>query len=192
MSDERWLPVVGHEGSYEVSDRGRVRSLDRVVPMAGSRGIRCAGRLLKLQRRDPRYLSVNLGRGRSVRVHDLVAAAFLGPRPEGLDVLHADDDGHANHLDNLRYGTALENSADAFWNSVARNGKAHPNAILTIAEAACIKALLGIETQRALAAAFGVTRATVQAIRRGLNWRLAPPADIGVARIEFARRTENG
>jgi hypothetical protein len=36
---ERWLPIALFEGSYEVSDRGRVRSLDRQVGVRRLQGV---------------------------------------------------------------------------------------------------------------------------------------------------------
>ena len=47
ITPERWLPVIGYEGIYEVSDLGRVRSLDRYVSARGCRPYLQRGRLLK-------------------------------------------------------------------------------------------------------------------------------------------------
>jgi hypothetical protein len=46
-------------------------------------------------------------------VHALVAAAFLGPRPEGMQVRHGDGSKDNNHLSNLCYGTASDNVRDS-------------------------------------------------------------------------------
>lgn len=43
MDLETWRPVVGYEGRYEVSDIGRVRSVTREIPNAGTRGGGCTG-----------------------------------------------------------------------------------------------------------------------------------------------------
>jgi NUMOD4 motif len=51
-TDERWMPVVGHPG-YEVSDQGRVRSVDRIVPFKNGHSQRCRGRLLEIPDFDP-------------------------------------------------------------------------------------------------------------------------------------------
>jgi hypothetical protein len=45
-------------------------------------------------------------------VHSLVAEAFIGPRPIGLEVRHLDGDSTNNAVDNLRYGTHAENMQD--------------------------------------------------------------------------------
>lgn len=51
-------------------------------------------------------------RGKRHYVHKMVAEAFLGTKPEGLMVLHYDDDPHNNKASNLRYDTALNNAKD--------------------------------------------------------------------------------
>lgn len=117
---ERWVPVPGYEGLYEISDLARVRSLRR----EGGRNQTYGGRLLKWSAgRGGRY-TVGLsrgGHGKNFPVHSLVAAAFLGPCPEGLGVLHGYGDCTNNVLSNLRYGTQSENLYDAvrhgthFW-----------------------------------------------------------------------------
>lgn len=99
---ERWLPVVDYEGLYEVSDLGRVCSLRR--------GIILKPTLTKLG-----YLRVEPyanGKGRKVMVHCLVAVAFHGPCPPGLEVRHLDGDSQNNAASNLAYGTPSENCRD--------------------------------------------------------------------------------
>lgn len=122
---ERWLPVVGFEGLYEVSDMGRVRSLDRVLPY--ERVDQYSGRVLQIDRRrrgqllqpgrkPSGHVSVALGRGQSRDVHVLVLEAFVGPCPEGKEALHGNDVGNDNRLANLRWGTRSENVFDAIRN----------------------------------------------------------------------------
>ena len=118
---ERWLPVVGYEGMYEVSDQGRVRSLDRV----DSRGWKRKGQVLKLHPGDKwGHLSACLSSASTVRryyVHRLQAMAFIGPPPfEGAVVRHLDDDKTNNTLENLAWGTHAENSADMVRNGNSR------------------------------------------------------------------------
>lgn len=90
MADERWLPVAGFEGYYEVSDHGRVRSVDRVVTFKDGVTKRATrGRLLTLSAWNGagNYLSVPLCKGGKTKkygVHRLVATAFSERRvPEG-------------------------------------------------------------------------------------------------------------
>lgn len=127
---EQWRPVVGYEGLYEVSDRGRVRSLDRVITrpetVRGPREARRRGAVMKpFPQSKQGHLQVNLSKDGSTRkgsVHILVLEAFVGPRPVGLNGLHANDIPTDNRVENLRWGTISENGHDA-----VRNGR-HPNA----------------------------------------------------------------
>lgn len=120
---ERWAPVVGYEDLYEVSDQGRVRSLDRAVAMPPSRRHpepwtrTISGRILKPGGKSGQvsYLTVALHRegvGRSESVHILVCAAFHGPRPEGQHVRHLNGKPRDNRAVNLAWGSRSENMLD--------------------------------------------------------------------------------
>jgi hypothetical protein len=122
--EENWLPVDGREGEYEVSDQGRVRSVDRVIQTrngsrwkpgaAGTPGIRrLKGRTLRPGRNASGHLYVVLGGRDSRTVHALVAAAFHGPMPEGCEVRHLNGNPGDNRPDNLQYGTRSENAEDS-------------------------------------------------------------------------------
>lgn len=108
---ETWRPVLGYEGSYEVSDLGRVRSLDRM----SSHGRRLRGRVLTALQGSGGYLQVGLhrdGEQRSALVHRLVLTSFIGPAPDGCETLHGDGDRSNNALANLKWGTRTENAQD--------------------------------------------------------------------------------
>lgn len=114
---EWWKSVPGYEGAYEVSDQGRIRSLDRY----GSDGRKVSGRMLAPGRhhRD-RHRQVKLCKGGDIcttLVHRIVLEAFVGPCPEGAVACHWDDDPDNNCLDNLRWGTPKDNAQDAIRNN---------------------------------------------------------------------------
>lgn len=117
MSTEQWRPIPGWDGYYEVSDHGRVRSVERVV--TSKTGVRRVFPSV-VRRPGPHgnsgHRGVPLGRnGRAVmrQVHRLVLEAFIGPAPDGMECLHLDGDPTNNRLDNLRWGTRSENLRDA-------------------------------------------------------------------------------
>lgn len=105
---EAWLPIPGFPG-YEVSSAGRVRSR---VKYHGDFG----PRILKQPANRDGYPTVHIchedGRKPVMKVHILVALAFHGPRPVGLEVRHLDGDEQNNASTNLAYGTSSENSLD--------------------------------------------------------------------------------
>jgi hypothetical protein len=120
---EVWLPVIGWENLYEVSDCGRVRSVERVVPF-GANTRRVLSRVLQPGRAahgGVLFVHLTNGERRQVRrVHLLVLEAFRGPRPPGLEACHWDDDNENNHLENLRWDTHGANERDKI-----RNGNHH-------------------------------------------------------------------
>lgn len=116
MDLEEWRAVVGYAGLYEVSNLGRVRSLDRLVPHSIPGCLRKRkGKVLAGYRKDQYYIRVILHdgtHGTTRTIHSIVADAFLGPRPDGLNVLHNNGDPIDNRPENLRYGTQSENILD--------------------------------------------------------------------------------
>lgn len=122
MSEE-WRDIPGYEGRYQVSDLGRVRSLDALVRCGfEGKGQRLVvGRVLRPGTIDRwGHVSVALGKGNSQGVHVLVARAFIGPRPEGLDVAHWSSIGDDNRWANLIYTTRGENNAHRIPNGKAK------------------------------------------------------------------------
>lgn len=115
-SPERWLPVVGREIAYEVSDLGRVRSRDRVVlyRTGSSRHLRSKMMRLSVDGNGYRYVDLYwLAQRLRKYVHTAVLEAFVGPAPEGTECCHGDGDPANNELGNLRWGTKSENRFDS-------------------------------------------------------------------------------
>jgi hypothetical protein len=99
---------------YEVSDRGRVRSLSRYIRNPPQL---CGGRVLKPTPNKTGHLQIALsgpgGGRRTHRVHRLVLEAFVGPCPPGLMGCHGNGNPADNRLENLRWDTAKGNAADS-------------------------------------------------------------------------------
>ena len=125
---ENWLPVVGYEGFYEVSDLGRVRSLSRLR----RNGRRMVGRMLKPtpDRHGYPYVLLHVDRIPKRRaVHRLVLQAFVGEAPEGMQACHNDGDSGNPKLTNLRWDTRSNNSRDSLRHGTHRgfeNGVGRP------------------------------------------------------------------
>jgi hypothetical protein len=177
---EEWLPVVGYEGAYEVSDLGRVRSLDRIVIQAtrggGTAPHTYPGTIMGQHIGTAGYLDVTLcrsSRHKTWRVHTVVAEAFLGPRPEGLWILHGPLGPLVNTVANLRYGTPAENSADEIRDGTRRRGSRMAAAKLTedlVLEARRRRSADGIPI-KLLAAEYGVSESCMFQVLTGLTWR---------------------
>ena len=106
---ERWLPVLEYEDSYEVSDRGNVRSVSREITMKNGVPRKVKGKVLRqVTNGKYGYRGVSLGRANRKFVHRLVADAFLGLR-EGEEVDHINGDTSDNSISNLRCVSHAEN-----------------------------------------------------------------------------------
>lgn len=108
---EIWKPIPGLEGAYEVSDHGRVRSLDRTV-RRNRHEMKLKGRILKQYTVPGKRQIVKMARNgtsRNAYVDQLVVTAFIGECPEGMKVCHRDDNPQNNHVSNLRWGTRGNN-----------------------------------------------------------------------------------
>lgn len=171
--DEHWLPVPGYEGLYSVSDAGRVRSETRTIINAGSgHSYVQPGVVLKPAREASGHLRVSLSRASKIqyaRVHALVMLAFVGPRPAGQDICHADGNPSNNSLSNLRYDNRAANIADSQLHGTFSEAEAHPSAILLDAQALAIYRAVGVPAAD-LASAHGVSVAVIQQIWRGDSW----------------------
>ena len=128
IMQEVWKAIPGYEGRYEVSDQGRVRSLDRIVecfgPVKGRYLSKRSGRVLRPGPSNFGHLSVVLGKNNTQFVHKLVLLAFVGPAPNKHECRHLNGDPADNRLENLCWGTRHENIMDSVrhgnWMTPAR------------------------------------------------------------------------
>ena len=118
---EIWKAIPGYEGYYEVSDQGRVRSVERVVEYRDGRVFHYRSRVLRPgYSKNYGYYQVHLNRynvGKMVSIHRLVALVFI-PNPKGYNVVnHKDENPLNNKAENLEwcsfqynvaYGTKFE------------------------------------------------------------------------------------
>lgn len=171
-ASECWRAVPGFESRYEVSNRGRVRSLDRVIKNIRTR--RWPGKILAQPRSWGGYPSVRLsdfGKHRTFLVHILVLTVFAGPCPEGQEALHGPDGRLDASIGNLHWGTRRENVLDRIRDGTHNRGERHGMARLTQAQVDEIRVRWAAgETQTALGAEFGTTPGNVCAIVRHRSW----------------------
>jgi len=176
--NEHWKEIPGWEGLYEVSDRGRIRSLRREVLMPHGKTQVWPGKVRK-QCWNGRYWHVSITRQgvrKTLLVHHAVAAAFIGPRPSGRQVNHKDGNRVNNNAANLEYVTAAENTRHAYENglSLPTAGESHGCAKLSERQVLEIIAARGKERAKYLAVEYGVSRGTISDIWRGRSWKHLP------------------
>lgn len=163
MADvEVWLPVVGYEGLYEVSNLGRVRRQGAYAclrPIDGGRG----------------YLMVSLSNvtAKNYPVHRLVLTAFCGPEPfPGAQAAHNDGDRANARLTNLRWATPAENQADRVRHGTMCRGSDVFGAVLNEDAVAEIRRRIRSgERNLPIADHYGVSVSTIHLIRHNKTWR---------------------
>lgn len=112
---EVWKSVKGYEGFYEVSNLGRIKSLDRLLK-GKYRLYRQPGKLLK-PRISNGYKYVNLCKNGKIKVatiHTLVLSTFRRPAKPREIANHKDGVKSNNSLKNLEWCTYRENALHAF------------------------------------------------------------------------------
>lgn len=112
MSNELWKAIPGYEGNYEVSNIGKIRSVERFVQFHGTLSL-VKGKPKKTRRDSYGYLVVTLsknGKEKTMKVHRLVALAFI-PNPDNKPLIdHINCIRDDNRVENLRWVTTKENS----------------------------------------------------------------------------------
>lgn len=180
---EEWRDIPGYEGLYQVSDLGRVRSLDRYVRATSHssttrlhRGgiLRPSGRC-----KDGRhYLNVALSQDGIIRkqeIHVLVLRVFVGPRLPGTVANHIDGERSNNAAINLEWVTHKRNSQHALEGGKMRIGERCHMAKLTAAQVREIRGLAGTGlSSRQVGDQFGVTASNIQAIWLRKSWKHLP------------------
>ena len=112
MQKEIWKDIATYEGLYQISNLGRVKSLDRVVNHKHSGFLTIKGKILNQNTTSKGYKRIDLCKnGKNVKksVHRLMALYFLKNPLNKSQVNHIDFNPSNNHIDNLEWSTAEEN-----------------------------------------------------------------------------------
>lgn len=182
--NEEWRDVVGYEGLYQVSDMGRVQSLDRVTWIESSnKGYfrRFYGQLREPQNVGSGYLQLNLNRDgikEQFYVHALVLRAFIGECPINMERNHLDGNKHNNRLDNLEYCTRSENEIHKrrilkILPPPLPKGEEHWKSVLTEEGVRSIRKLYRDKkfTQVELAKMFDTSQTNISGVVNNLTWK---------------------
>jgi len=160
-SEVEWAPLLDIEG-YDISTDGQVWS-DKTFMF------------LKQQHTSDghHYLMFRAGRkgkARKVYIHQAVLTVFFRPPFQWEETRHLDGDPHNNKLNNLVWGTRLENVSDKQVHGTQTFGETHPPAKLTESDVLEIRKRVGNETIRSLAKEYGVSHTAIRRAGNGTTW----------------------
>lgn len=166
LPGEEWRGVKGVERLYLVSSVGRVCSLRQKTRLGGG--------LMRCTPNDAGYPTVSIatvlgGKSRPQRVHRLMLLAFVGPPPRGAFACHTNGIRSDNRLENLRWGSQVENMADARRHGTFAVGAVCKNAKLSESDVIAIRA--STENNRVLSEIYGVHRSHISSVRNGRWWK---------------------
>ena len=127
---EEWRNIKGYEGLYQISNLGRIKSLERFRKGKNGSLASVKEKILKPLITRNGYYQVPLCKNSKLRlyyVHRLVFEAFNGPIPEGYEINHLNEKKFDNrlknlnlmtHRENINYGTGIERSVKNRANGV--------------------------------------------------------------------------
>lgn len=167
---EKVWKTIPDFSDYEVSSVGEVRSWK---PLRNFAPLPKEPRLLSQKTDKYGYKAVRLFNdvgSKYVCVHRLVAGAFYGIEPAGLVVRHLDGNKWNNSVENLRWGTPKENSADSLKHGTRRFGEKINTAKLTEKEVMAIRGPAVGDNYSSLARRYKVTPSTIRNIILGKTW----------------------
>ncbi len=168
------LPDV-YTRRYQASSNGRIRSLDFYFFHSTWKINIC--RIGKIINTTPskrhkygRFMpTLKNGKRKEILLHHAIALVFLGPKPDGMWVLHKDGNSRDSRPQNLYYGTPSQNTHDAYKHGTLKCGTAHHKAKLT--EIQVLEIFHSQEAGRSLARRFKVDPNIPRLIRSGKIWR---------------------
>lgn len=180
MQNEVWRDIWSFEGSYQVSNFGNVRSLDRYIYHPRMGKIFRKGKMLKQSYASKGYKQVCLndnGRTTTFRVHRLVAMMFI-ENPDNLETVnHIDGNKENNHVSNLEWCSVADNlrhaSVNGLMNHSSLTGSMNVNSVLD--EGKVYKMMtdyfLNDRILKEIAEEYDVSIATVFQAIKGITWK---------------------
>lgn len=124
IENEIWKDIKGYEGIYQVSNIGRVKSLDREIVYSNGRIYNNKSVLLKPNIDKDGYERVSLcinQKSKSLYVHRLVFSSFVDEIPLGFVINHINGIPNKNNVENLECVNVRENTSHYFNSKIKNN-----------------------------------------------------------------------
>lgn len=170
---EIWRPIEATQGKYEISNCGRLRSVDRIRVDSLGKSYAMRGQIRKPSLNACGYYAIPLtwdGQGKSYLIHRLVAECFLSNFSNKLEVNHIDGNKLNNHVSNLEMVTKLENMRHSYKHGLHNGyGENSNTAKLSSQEVREIIDKKGSDS-RMVATEYNVSRSTITNIWSGRTW----------------------
>lgn len=174
MPKEIWKDIPGYESYYQVSNKGRVKSLPRNGTIKTSKILTPI--IMRKERSSTTYRAVILcknGKHKHLYVHRLVALAFIENTRNKAQINHIDGDGSNNMVNNLEWVNQSENIKHAYKNDLIPSGDDCSFSKLTEEEVGLIRKKYKPYkyTQKRLAKEYGVSKSCIQAVLEKRSWK---------------------
>jgi hypothetical protein len=176
--EEIWKDIEGYEGLYQVSNLGRIKSLPKMVSGNHYRGERIIGSSSGFYNRVCLYKN---NKAKSIRIHRLVAKAFIPNLENKPEINHVNGNRLDNRVENLEWATPKENMRHAFDTGLNKGpnvngnqqGEKHPISKLTEIQIIEIRRLYkeGGISQSQIGRKFGITQAHTGKIINKILWK---------------------
>lgn len=183
LKNEIWKDVVGYEGLYQVSNLGRVKSLERVAYINRGRGGKGPRQTRPIKEKIlfVRYgtngrLGVQLSKNNETKlfyIHRLALSTFAGVQEGRPFCCHIDGDKNNNKIINLKWGTRLENEKDKIKHGTLSRGERCGTHKLMNEDVYRILYLYETEgySQRSLAKMYNLEPSTIHSVVHKKSWR---------------------
>jgi len=167
---EEWRDIEGYEGLYQVSNYGRVKSVERREKLSDGRyrTRREKIRIVRKNREGYEQLSIwKNSKQRTVIVHRLVANAFLPCPGVGYEVNHKDGNKTNNTLENLEWVTHSYNTKHTF----AELGRVGKTTMRKLSPEQVREIRSSTESDRQLSEKYRVARSAIYQIRKRKTYK---------------------